>query len=304
MKDGASASAAPTTVSGVGVAVRVAAGVVGVSVGDTVAAGVSVAVGSGVVGDSTVGEGEASVGVELIGAAVALAVSVLPGGAASVDVGTTSVGVEAGVPVASGGPAVAVGVAEETVEGSAVEEGGAGSLLGGAIVSVCVGPSNPATVAGRSSDGGEADVGTESRPAASTSHATTPARAKRRRWAIVFPPGSLPATSGVVGSPYRSYSTRAPDESQSPSAAGELFGCGEAGRAHLGTCPGRNGEGGASGAPPLKRRVSPPRLPSQKERHSGGERQDGQYDLAPRETQIHQGQEAKQQQVGRQQDRP
>src|SRR3970040_2445987 len=123
LKDGASASAAPRTVSRVGVAVRVAAGVVGVSVGDTVAAGVSVAVGSGAVGDSAVGGGEASVVVALIGVAVALAVSVLPGGAASVDVGTTSVGVEAGVPVASGGPAVAVGVAEETVDGSAVEGG-------------------------------------------------------------------------------------------------------------------------------------------------------------------------------------
>jgi hypothetical protein len=181
LKDGASASAAPRTVSGVGVAVRVAAGVVGVSVGDAVAAGVSIPVGTGAVGEAAVGEGEASVGVELIGAGVALAVPVFSSGADSVDVGPTSVGVEAGVPVASGGPAVAVSAAEETVDGSAVEEGGAGPSLGGAIVSVSVGPSNPVTVAGSSSEGGEADVGTESRPAASTSHARKPARAKRRR---------------------------------------------------------------------------------------------------------------------------
>src|SRR3990172_8001336 len=206
LKDGASACAAPRTVSGVGVAVRVAAGVVGVSVGDAVAAGVSVAVGSGAVGDSTVGEGEASVGVELIGAGVALAVSVPPNGEASVDVGSTPVDVEAGVPVASGGPAVAGGAAEETGDGSAVEEGGAGDSLGGAVASVCVGTSNPVIVAGRSSDGGEADVGTESRPAASTSHASKPARAKRRRWAIVFPPG--PANCN--------HSTRLKVASQSP----------------------------------------------------------------------------------------
>src|SRR3990172_2511148 len=45
-----------------------------------------------------------------------------------------------------------------------------------------------------SSRGGEADVGSESRPAASTNKARRPARAKRRRWSIVFPPGPLPAT--------------------------------------------------------------------------------------------------------------